>query len=116
MAPDRKDFAGEVFVPRYFTERVEFVPLLKESQNGLESTEDRRSAGRHGNQYVCLRRPQVGDRRSARFYRSDAGSGRALRDPQTGLRKPRTTRFCVKVSIGLTRGRFMLRIVVLGAA
>jgi hypothetical protein len=31
----------------------------KESQNGLEDTKDRRSAGRHGNQYVCVRRPQI---------------------------------------------------------
>jgi hypothetical protein len=36
--------------------------LTKESQNGLESAEDRRSAGRHGNQHVCLRRPQVSGR------------------------------------------------------
>jgi hypothetical protein len=34
-------------------------PVCKESQNGLENPEDRRSAGWHGNQYVRLRRPQV---------------------------------------------------------
>jgi hypothetical protein len=36
-----------------------FVQFKKESHNGVESTEDRRSAGWHGNQHVCLRRPQV---------------------------------------------------------
>jgi hypothetical protein len=34
----------------------------KESQNGLEDPKDRRSAGRHGNQHVCVRRPQVSGR------------------------------------------------------
>jgi hypothetical protein len=58
--------------------RVEFVPLLKESQNGLESPKNRRSAGRHGNQHVCLCRPQVSDRRHAQINKSDAGC-RALR-------------------------------------
>jgi hypothetical protein len=43
--------------------RTAFVPFLKESQNGLESTKDRGSAGRHGNQHVCVRRPQVSERR-----------------------------------------------------
>jgi hypothetical protein len=63
--PRRKDSAGEVFVPYYFDGRAEFVRFhSKESQNGLESTEDRRSAGRHGNQHVCLRRPQVGGSKS----------------------------------------------------
>jgi hypothetical protein len=33
--------------------------MSKESQNGLEDPKDRRSAGRHGNQHVCLRGPQV---------------------------------------------------------
>jgi hypothetical protein len=37
----------------------EVRPVYKESQNGLENPEDRRSAGWHGNQYVCVRRPQV---------------------------------------------------------
>jgi hypothetical protein len=30
-----------------------------ESQNGLESPQDRRSALRHGNQHVCERHPQI---------------------------------------------------------
>jgi hypothetical protein len=34
-------------------------PDNKESRNGLENPQDRRSAGRHGNQHVCVRRPQV---------------------------------------------------------
>jgi hypothetical protein len=37
---------------------------LRRAKNGLESTEDRRSAGWHGNQHVCLRRPQVSGRNS----------------------------------------------------
>src|ERR1700759_2964828 len=41
------------------TTRAEVVPVCKESQNGLESTEDRRSAVRHGDQHVCERDPQV---------------------------------------------------------
>jgi hypothetical protein len=42
-----------------YLSRAEFVRFNKESQNGLENPEDRRSAGRHGNQYVYVRRPQV---------------------------------------------------------
>jgi hypothetical protein len=34
--------------------------LGKETKNGLEDPKDRRSAGRHGNQYVCLRRAEIG--------------------------------------------------------
>ena len=45
-------------------------PVCKESQNGLENPEDRRSAGWHGNQYVRLRRPQV---TAAIVSRFDAG-------------------------------------------
>jgi hypothetical protein len=32
---------------------------LQGELNGLEDTKDRRSAGRHGNQHVCVRRPQI---------------------------------------------------------
>ena len=32
---------------------------IKGDRNGLESTQDRRSAGRHGNQHVYVRDPQV---------------------------------------------------------
>ena len=39
--------------------RAEFVRYQKERQNGLEITENRRSAGRHGNQHVCVRCPEV---------------------------------------------------------
>jgi hypothetical protein len=59
-----KDLTGELFDPRYFNQWAEFVRFEKESQNGLESTENRRSAGRHGNQHVCVRRPQVSGRDS----------------------------------------------------
>jgi hypothetical protein len=54
-----KDFTGELFIPHYVIRAGEFVRFDKESQNGLEDPKDRRSAGRHGNQYVCVRRAQV---------------------------------------------------------
>jgi hypothetical protein len=57
--PQRKiSLANFSFVTSLYG-RAEFVRFNKESQNGLESTEDRRSAGRHGNQHVCVRRPQI---------------------------------------------------------
>jgi hypothetical protein len=54
-----KDFTGELFIPHYLIREGGVRPVQKESQNGLEDPKDRRSAGRHGNQYVCVRRPQV---------------------------------------------------------
>jgi hypothetical protein len=55
-----KDFTGELFFARYFSVQGGVRPVYKgESQNGLESTKDRRSAGGHGNQHVRLRRPQI---------------------------------------------------------
>ena len=55
-----KDFSWRTFQRTCnLTGRAEVVPFSKESQNGLENTKDRRSAGRHGNQHVCVRRPQV---------------------------------------------------------
>jgi hypothetical protein len=33
--------------------------ITRSAKDGLEDTEDRRSAGRHGNQHVRVRRPQV---------------------------------------------------------
>ena len=39
--------------------RAEFVRFQKGEPNGLESTKNRRSVGGHGNQHVCVRRPQV---------------------------------------------------------
>jgi hypothetical protein len=39
--------------------RAESSSCLQGEPNGLESTEDRRSAVRHGNQHVCERHPQV---------------------------------------------------------
>ena len=46
-------------VPQYLVKEDGVRPVDKESQNGLEDTENRRCAGRHGNQHVCVRRPQV---------------------------------------------------------
>jgi hypothetical protein len=55
-----KDFTGELLQGHYFISGGLDQPLRKkESQNGLESPQDRRSAGWHGNQHVCVRRPQV---------------------------------------------------------
>jgi hypothetical protein len=45
----------------------EVRPVTKESQNGLEDPENRRSAGRHGNQHVYVRHPQVSGRDSFTF-------------------------------------------------
>jgi hypothetical protein len=39
--------------------RAAIVPLEKENGNGLEDAEDRRGAGWHGDQHVCLRGPQI---------------------------------------------------------
>jgi hypothetical protein len=46
--------------------RAESVRFQKGEPNGLESTKNRRSAGRHGNQYVYVRYPQISGERS--FY------------------------------------------------
>jgi hypothetical protein len=50
----------------------------EESQNGLESTEDRRSAGRHGNQHVCLRCPQVSDSKHHTWTKVDCRGDASL--------------------------------------
>jgi hypothetical protein len=44
-------------------------PAHKETKDVLEDTEDRRSAGRHGNQHVCLRGPQIAARKTSAFRR-----------------------------------------------
>ena len=54
-----KDFAGELFDPQYLRHEGEVRPVSKGEPNGLESTENRGSAGRHGNQHVYVRYPQV---------------------------------------------------------
>src|SRR5687768_9107954 len=54
-----KNLTGELFDPRYLISEGGIRPVSKGAPNGLESTENRRSAGRDGNQHVCVRRPQV---------------------------------------------------------
>jgi hypothetical protein len=54
-----KDLTGELFDPRYLNSEDGVRPAAKGEPNGLESTENRRSAGGHGNQHVYVRRPQV---------------------------------------------------------
>ena len=54
-----KDFTGELFDPQYLTYEGGVRPISKGEPNGLESTENRRSVGRHGNQHVYVRHPQV---------------------------------------------------------
>src|SRR5438552_13875713 len=54
-----KNSTGELFFPRYFVREGGSRPVQKGGPNGLESTKNRRSAGWHGNQHVCLRCPQV---------------------------------------------------------
>jgi hypothetical protein len=58
-ASDEKDFAGEVLATYYLVGQGGVRPVSKGVPNGLEDTEDRRSAGGYGNQHVCVRRPQV---------------------------------------------------------
>src|SRR5882757_6788530 len=62
-----KDLTGELFDPKYLTFRAEFVRFKKGEPNGLESTENRRSLGRHGNQHVHVRYPQVSGSRIFTF-------------------------------------------------
>jgi hypothetical protein len=67
-----KDFAGELLFPQYLISRGwQFALFEKESQNGLENPEDRRSAGWHGNQHVCLRRSQISGCAGSRFSQVD---------------------------------------------
>jgi hypothetical protein len=53
-----------------WAESVRLKKLKKEkgeSQNGLENPKNRGSAGRHGNQHVCVCGPQVSQRDSFTF-------------------------------------------------
>src|ERR1700749_2269902 len=61
--------------------RAESSSGFKESQNGLENTEDRRSAVRHGDQHVCGRDPQV---ICGHFTYFDAGGPPSPRVPAKG--------------------------------
>jgi hypothetical protein len=54
-----KDLTGELFDPQYLIPEGGIRPVPKGEPNGLESTENRRSVGRHGNQHVYVRDPQV---------------------------------------------------------
>jgi hypothetical protein len=54
-----KNLTGELSDPRYLISEGGVRPVSKGAPNGLESTKNRRSAGRHGNQHVCVRGPQV---------------------------------------------------------
>jgi hypothetical protein len=60
LAEQRQKFHWRTFARALvYVARAAFALCEKESQNGLENPEDRRSAGWHGNQHVCVRRPQV---------------------------------------------------------
>src|ERR1700722_1964754 len=59
---DKRFHWANFSIPTSLSPRAKFAPVNKESHNGLEDTQDRRSAGRHGNQHVCVRRPQVSGR------------------------------------------------------
>jgi hypothetical protein len=48
-------------------------PVSKGAPNGLESTENRRSIGRHGNQHVYVRHPQVSGRVTSDLAQVDPG-------------------------------------------
>jgi hypothetical protein len=64
-----KRFNWRTFQSRLVYQQGGFRPVDKESQNGLENPEDRRSAGRHGNQHVYVRRPQVSGVDSFTLYK-----------------------------------------------
>jgi hypothetical protein len=70
MAYDKRFHWRTFLSALVYLARAEFVRFCKESQNGLENTKDRRSAGRHGNQHVCVRCPQVSGQPTPHF---DAG-------------------------------------------
>jgi hypothetical protein len=59
IAGGHKIITGEVSELYYVVQREKIVPIEKETCNGLEDPEDRRSVGWHGNQHVRLRGPQV---------------------------------------------------------
>jgi hypothetical protein len=63
-----KKISGEPVDPHYSIWQGEISSKSKkERRNGLESTENRRSVGRHGNQHVYVRDPQVSGRLSITF-------------------------------------------------
>ena len=60
MGFQAKDLTGELFDPQYLRlGRAEYAWYQKGVANGLEDAENRRSIGRHGNQHVYVRHPQV---------------------------------------------------------
>ena len=54
-----KDLTGELSDPQYLNLQGRNSSGIKGEPDGLESTENRRSLGRHGNQHVYVRHPQV---------------------------------------------------------
>jgi hypothetical protein len=68
-----KDFTGELFDPKYLNPNAGVSSGIKGEANGLESTQDRRSAGRHGNQHVYVRYPQVSGSVVSDFAQVDLG-------------------------------------------
>jgi len=54
-----KLFTSELLELHYFIAEGENRPAREGDRNVLEDAKDRRSAGWHGNQYVCLRSTQV---------------------------------------------------------
>jgi hypothetical protein len=67
-----KDLTGELFDPQYFNAQGRNSSSgSKGEPDGLESTENRRSIGRHGNQHVYVRYPQVSGRTFHHFTQVD---------------------------------------------
>jgi hypothetical protein len=64
-----KLFTSELSELHYFIAEGENRPAREGEGNVLEDAEDRRSAGWHGNQHVCLRSPQISDCDSSAFRR-----------------------------------------------
>ena len=111
----RENFTGELFVPHYFTVgRIRPNSSKMESQNGLESPEDRRSA-LSAWKSTCMRAPPASKRSVKLSAQVDPSVTIAFPDRRDLCRRPcrpeiHRRRRC------LSRRRIMLRVVVLGAA
>ena len=78
---EEKDSTGELFRSQYLVAQGGSSSGGKKigELNGLESTENRRSLGRHGNQHVYVRDPQVS---GSSIFRSSAGGSPGLASPR----------------------------------
>src|SRR6201996_5440583 len=89
LRDDRQRFRWRTFARALvYLSRAAFALREKESQNGLEDPEDRRSAGWHGNQHVCVRRPQVSGRDNSGLTQVDLRPTRSRKGTREGWCPP----------------------------